>query len=129
MPDNNPETLQNIENLIRGHIDDIQDLKVERKKAKEMLDDIFLNDPTFQEHDKVAKEAAKVKSGTKLQILRQPQAAELSKKVKEFTSEIKEGEGALSDYLQEYSKITGATEIEVDGRMLKISKTYQLRLF
>ena len=123
----NSEILLNMESLIKGHIATIDTLSTEAKKHKEMLDDIFNNDPTFQEHDKLAKEAAKVKQGTKQQILKQPQAAELDKKIKELKSELKENMGSLSDYLQEYARMAGVNEIEGDdGEVREI--VYNARL-
>jgi xylose isomerase len=110
----NSEILINMESLIKGHIATIDTLSEEARKIKEMLDDIFSNDPTYQEHDKLAKEAAKVKQGTKQQILKQPQAAELDKKHKELRGELKENQGSLSDYLQEYARMSGVNEIEGD---------------
>jgi len=108
----NSEVLLSMESLIKGHISTIETLTTETRKHKEMLDDIFTNDPTYQEHDKIAKEASKVKQGTRQQILKQPQAAELDKKVKELKSELKENLGSLSDYLQEYARMAGVNEIE-----------------
>lgn len=123
----NSEILLNMESLIKGHINTIETLSVEAKKHKEMLEDIFNNDPTYQEHDKLAKEATKVKQGTKQQILKQPQAAELDKKVKELKSELKENMGSLSDYLQEYARMAGVNEIEGDdGEVREI--VYNARL-
>lgn len=123
----NSEILLNMESLIKGHISTIDTLSTEAKKHKEMLDDIFSNDPTYQEHDKLAKEAAKVKQGTKQQILKQPQAAELDKKIKELKSELKENMGSLSDYLQEYARMAGVNEIEgEDGEVREI--VYNARL-
>jgi len=123
----NSEILLNMESLIKGHISTIETLTAEARKHKEMLDDIFTNDPTYQEHDKIAKEASKVKQGTRQQILKQPQAAELDKKVKELKSELKENLGSLSDYLQEYARMAGVNEIEgEDGEIREI--VYNARL-
>ena len=123
----NSSILLNMESLIKGHISTIDNLTEEARKHKQMLDDIFTNDPTFQEHDKLAKEAAKVKQGTKQQILKQPQAAELDKKVKELKGELKENQGSLSDYLQEYARLSGVNEIEGDdGEVREI--VYNARL-
>jgi predicted RNase H-like nuclease (RuvC/YqgF family) len=110
----NSEILINMESLIKGHIATIDKLSDEAKKLKEMLDDIFNNDPTYQEHDKAAKEAAKVKQNTKAQILKQPQAADLDKKIKDLKSDLKENQASLSDYLQEYARLSGVNEIEGD---------------
>lgn len=121
------EILLNMEGLIKGHISTIDQLSAEAKKLKDILDDIFNNDPTFQEHDKLAKEAAKVKQGTKQQILKQPQAADLDKKVKDLKADIKENQASLSDYLQEYARMAGVNEIEGDdGEVREIVYTAKL---
>ena len=106
--------LINMEGLIKNHISMIDKLGVEMKKHKEMLDDIFKNDPTFQEHSDKANEANKVKQGTRAQILKRPQAAELDGKVKELKMALKENQESLSDYLQEYARLSGTNEIEGD---------------
>lgn len=119
--------LVNLEQLIKNHIANIDKLTEESRKHKEMLDDIFDNDPTYREHSEAAKEAAKIKSATKAQIMKQPQVAELSEKVKTMRSEIKESKAALSDYLQEYRRMSGQTQIEDDrGEMREIVYTAKL---
>lgn len=106
--------LVNLEGLIKTHITNIDKLSEDAKKHKEMLDDIFENDETYNLHSEQAKEAARIKSATKAQIMKQPQVYELSAKVKSTKSEIKELKAALSDYLQEYRRMSGLTEIEGD---------------
>lgn len=121
------QVLINMESMIKSHIASIDKLQTEAKSLKGMLDDIFVNDPTFQEHDKKAKETAKLKSQTKGEILKRPQAAELNNKVKSLKSEIKELQVALSDYLQEYARMSGVNEIEgEDGEVREI--VYEARL-
>ena len=67
------------------------------------------------------KEVNKIKSQTKAQIMNQPSVLQLSNKIKNARSEIKERQGALSDYLKEYQRMTGATEIEGrDGKIREI---------
>ncbi|MBI2593770.1 hypothetical protein HYW44_03965 [Candidatus Daviesbacteria bacterium] len=123
----NSEILINMESLIKGHISTIDKLSDESRKLKDMLDDIFTNDTTYQEHDKAAKEAAKIKQNTKRQILKQPQAADLDRKIKELKSELKENQASLSDYLQEYARMSGVNEIEgEDGEVREIVYTAKL---
>jgi hypothetical protein len=63
----------------------------------------------------------KFKSKTKSEILKRPQAKELDDRIKTMKSEIKEQQGALSDYLQEYQRMSGVNEIEgEDGEMREI---------
>jgi predicted RNase H-like nuclease (RuvC/YqgF family) len=115
------EILINMESMIKSHIAAIDKQQDEAKKLKEMLDDIFKNDPTYKDHDEKAKEAAGVKQKTRAQILARPQAAELDQKIKALKAEIKDTQGALSDYLQEYARMAGVNEIEGDdGEMREI---------
>lgn len=123
----NSGILISMESLIKGHISTIDKLSEESRKFKDMLDDIFTNDQTYQEHDKAAKDAAKIKQNTKRQILKQPQAADLDKKIKELKSELKENQASLSDYLQEYARMSGVNEIEgEDGEVREIVYTAKL---
>lgn len=114
-----PTVLTDLENLIKGHISGIDKRKDELKKNKEMLSDILVNDPTYQEHEKTAKEANKVKSATKMQLLKAPNAAQLVSKIKTEISEVKEMDTALSDYLREYQRMTGSNEIEGDDGQVR----------
>lgn len=125
--DGSAQVLVNMEALIKNHVSQIDKLQDEAKKYKQMLDDIFANDPTYQEHDKKAKEASKVRQTTRAQILKMPQAADLSNKVKSTKSQVKELQMALSDYLQEFQRLSGVNEIEgEDGEMREI--VYEAKL-
>ncbi len=117
----------NLEGLIKTNVAAADQLQAEIRKYKEMLDDILANDKTFQQHSEKAKEAAKLKQGTKAQILQQPQAKELDDKVKTLKSELKENQVSLSDYLQEYQRLSGVNEIEgEDGQVREIIYTAKL---
>ena len=103
-----------LEGSIKGHLSAIDRLSEELKKHREMLEDIFTNDSTYQQHSEQAKEATKIKTKTKQQILKQPHVADISNKVKDMRSELKELKEALSDYLREYQRLSGVNEIEGD---------------
>lgn len=138
--DNNPEEkssepteneavlLIRIEEMIKTHISQIDNLQEEVTKRRDMVNDIFGNDEVYQQHDKVAKEAAKIRSATKAQIMKRPNVAELSAKLREMKSEqgaLREG---LSDYLREYQRLSGSNEIEGDdGEVREIIYTAKLR--
>lgn len=113
-PQNAGQVLISLESMIKSHISALEKLQEEFKKHKEMLDDIFASDETYQKHLEASKEASKVKNATKAQILKRPQAADLDKKVKELKSEIKENQSSLSDYLGEYNRLSGVNEVETD---------------
>lgn len=111
----------NLEAMIKSNLSSIDRLTDELKKQKEMLQSVFDNDETYKKHADLAKEATRVKSNTKMQILKQPQVAELNEKVKSLQSQLKENEEGLSEYLREYNRLTGITEIEGnDGEIRQI---------
>lgn len=118
---NGGEVIINMEGMIKNYITAIDKLREEIKKKKEMLDDIFNNDPTFKQHADAVKEATKVKTQTKGEILKRPQAAELNNTLKTLKSELKENQVSLSDYLAEYQRMSGVNEIEgEDGETREI---------
>ncbi|MFH0750053.1 MAG: hypothetical protein V1917_04055 [Candidatus Gottesmanbacteria bacterium] len=108
------ELLINLESSIKEHIASIDKSKQELKKLKEMLADTYRNDSTYQEHDATVKEATKIRSKTKSELLKQPAVADLSAKVKELSGELRDYQAALSDYLREYMRLSGSNEIEGD---------------
>lgn len=117
----NTQLIMNMENMIKSVMSTLDKLKIDMGAFQETLNDIFENDETYQEHSKLAKEASKVKSNTKRQILKQPQAGDLDNKIRTLKSEIKENKASLSDYLREYQRMSGINEIEgTDGELLEI---------
>lgn len=121
------DMLTNLESTIKEHIASVDTAKGELKKLKEMLNDTFLNDSTYQEHDKAVKEATKIRTKTKSELLKQPAAAELNGKVRDMSSELKDLQNALSDYLREYQRLSGSNEIEGDdGEVREIVYTAKL---
>lgn len=118
---NQVDVLFSLEEMIKNNIASLDSLREELKKQREMFEDVFINDETFRTNSEKAKEANKAKNTTRQQILAQPAVAAISSKVKSIRSDIKERQGALSDYLQEYQRMTGATEIEgKDGEIRDI---------
>ena len=54
--ENDAVLLLRIEEMIKTHMSQIDTLQEDITKRKDMLNDIFTNDETYQEHDKIAKE-------------------------------------------------------------------------
>lgn len=124
---NQASVLMNLERLIKSHIASIDKLTQDLAEYRQMLEDIFNNDSTYKDHLEKAKEAAKIKTATKQQILKQPQPANLANKVKSMGSELKELKNALSDYLKEFQRMSGLNEIEgEDGEIREIVYTAKL---
>ena len=95
------------------------------RKAKQEKEQKALEEAKAAEE--AAKAAAKIKSATKQQILKQPQAADLANKVKTLRSELKENKASLSDYLREFQRMSGISEIEgPDGELQEIVYTAKL---
>lgn len=125
--DNSASVILNMEGMIKSHISALERYQEELTKQQGLLEDIFNNDSTYKDHTEKAKEAAKIKSATKQQILKQPQAADLDNKVKTLRSEIKEHKASLSDYLREFQRLSGINEIEGDdGELREIVYTAKL---
>lgn len=119
--DNGAQVLLDLEQLIKTHIKTIDNGKSELKKLREMLTSTLENDETYRLHNDEAKKAAKIKSQTKYQIMQLPQNKQLAEKVKDATTQIKEADTALSDYLREYERMSGSNEIETeDGDVREI---------
>jgi len=115
MDDTNGATvLLELETTIKNHISLIDKNKAELKKQREMLESTLLNDETYRLHTEEAKKAAKTKALTKYQILQLPANKALADKIKELSTQTKELDAALSDYLREYMRMSGTNEIETD---------------
>lgn len=114
-PDDSAEVLKNLESLIKTAITGLDQKKAEERKLQEMVTSFLTQDGTYQEHEKAAKEANRIKNATKSQLLKQPSVAANLSKAKELKSEIKETQDGLSDYLREYQRMSGSNEIEDDN--------------
>jgi len=113
--------LLSIEELIKKHITKIDRLHEELKKYKETFDDAFNGSEVYRELDAQAKDATKKKAETRMQITKQPSVMTVSDKIKNMRQEMKELRAALSDYLLEYQRLSGLTEIQgEDGEYREI---------
>lgn len=119
--------LMNLESLIKSHVASIAKLQNEAREQKETLETILMNDETYRDHDEKAKAAAKVKAETRSQITKRPDVRHVAEKLKSLKSEGSELQEELNEYLREYQRMSGNTEIEGDdGEMLKIVTTARL---
>jgi len=110
-----------LETMIKNSMATTDRNKDELKKLKEMLESALGNDDTYKEASEKAKEAAKVKGKAKLNVLANPATRSINEKIKDLTQEIKELNTGLSEYLREYQRLSGASEIEgEDGDVREI---------
>lgn len=104
-----------LETAIKQYITRIDRLSEEYTAQKDLLDDYLNNDVTYKTHSDTAKEANKVKNGTKAQLMKAPTAAGFAAKMKELKDEVKDLKALLSNSLVEYQKLTGVNQIEDDN--------------
>jgi hypothetical protein len=127
--DNQATVLKSLEEMIKKYITRFDVLKIELKKQKETYDDSFLNNPTYLENFEKAKAAEKSLSVTRKSIASQPSVIQIALKLKSMRDEYKETDQSLSDYLQEFQRLTGANEIEgEDGKIRDIVNKAKLIL-
>ena len=110
-----------LESMIKNSMATTDRNKNELKKLREMLESALGNDDAYKEASEKAKEAAKVKGKAKLNVLANPATRSINEKIKDLTQEIKELNTGLSEYLREYQRLSGASEIEgEDGDVREI---------
>lgn len=125
--DSQTTILVNLEGLIKQNISSIGKLEEEAKKYKEMIDSILQNDEVYQTHEKQAKDAVKLKSSTKAEILKRQEVKQTADKLKELKTEIREIKESMSSYLTEYQRLSGSSQVEnEEGELMEIVYTAKL---
>lgn len=120
-------TILELERMIKNTISTVDRNKEELKKYKEMIDSALTNDERYREADVKVKELAKEKGKAKLNVLQNQATRNIAEKAKELSLEIKEANLGLSEYLREYQRMTGQSEIEgEDGEVREIVYTAKL---
>ena len=121
------DTVLELENMIKNSMTIMDRNKSELKKLKEMLESALLNDSPYKEAADKAKEAAKEKGNAKMNVMQNSATKQIDQKVKDMTQENKDLAVAQSEYLREYAKLSGTTEIEGDdGEVREIVYTAKL---
>ena len=116
-----------LDNLIKKYLADIDRLKALIKEQKSMYEDAFQKDATYHEHDQKVKDLTKVRTMVKHKILKDPALEAVTAKVQGFREELKDAQGALSGYLQEYYRVSGSHSIENNqGEVLEIVPVFKL---
>ncbi len=119
--------ISSLEQLITSKLMSIDDTQKKMNEFREMIESIFENEPTFQQHSKEAKEAIKVKTQTKKEILKRPDVAQTTAKFNDAKSMFRDLKEDLSSLLQEYAQTTGRNQFEMpDGTINEI--VYNARL-
>ncbi len=113
--------------LINNHLSQIDNLKSQLKKFKDMLQSIYENDSTYQQHDLAVREATKIRNQTKKQLNKLPQVADLSGKIGDLRELVRDHNQQVSSLVADYAKSTGLTTLESpDGTLREIIYTAKL---
>jgi predicted nuclease with TOPRIM domain len=127
--DNQQKSLSIVEldSLIKRYLKDIGKLKEDIKEQNGMFNDAFNNDVKYKETADKQKEMNKVKNAVKQVLMKDPSIVATSEKVKELKDEMKDLQDALTGYVSEYQRLSGATSFEDDdGNLLQIVHTVRL---
>lgn len=117
----------NLQNLINETLSRISAIGEEVKPLDEMISSVLENDEVYKKHADIAKEASKVKNATKAEIMKRSDVSNVFAKVKDKKADLKEAKESLSEYLQEYSRLTGQRQFETnDGNVQEIVYTAKL---
>lgn len=120
--------LLSLDEMIKNHMDLIDNSKKELSEQRDMLKDSFESDAVYQQHHEEVKKATKTRNATKGEILKRPSVAAIAEKVKSLQSQVKEYTAALSDYLREYQRVSGQSTFEgKDGEVLEIVYVAKLK--
>lgn len=116
--------VNSLEEMIKAKVANMENLKKEKKKLREMIQDGLQNDAGYKEDDDRVKNATKVRSATKEMLMKMPSMKQLADKAKSLTAELKEDQVSLSDYLLEFKRLTQVTQLELfDGSTIEIVET------
>lgn len=120
-------TILELESMIKNTISTVDRNKEELKKYKEMIASALTNDERYREAEAKVKELAKEKGKAKLNVMQNQATRNIAEKAKDLSLEIKEANLGLSEYLREYQRMTGQSEIEgEDGEVREIVYTAKL---
>jgi len=120
-------TLISIESLITRSHAQLNSLKKEMNQFKDMLDSILDSNDEYRQKFETAKLATKERNAVKTEIMKDPKAQDIVKKLKDYRDQQKELKDALSDYLKQYQQLSGSNQIEgPDGVIREIVYTARL---
>lgn len=125
---NDAELVVSLTNLINANLLEISNIEKEISQNKEMIDNVLENDSTYKEHAEKAKEAARIKGNTKKEIFKRPDVKHVVEKLTELKSNLSDTKDELSNYIQEYARVSGQTYFESeDGTIQEIVYVAKLR--
>ena len=110
------ETLQSLEKVIERNANQLNELKEELKKRRQMLKNYFENDVQLAEAEEQAIDYKNQVKERKLGLQLEPQVVDLQVKIKELRERQKEIQETLSNHLVNHYRMTNSTSFDTsDG--------------
>ena len=110
-----PQAFEATRNIISNQIEKIDEIKRKQKLFKEQIDDLVLNNESYQGAEELAKEATKKAKELKANIMQTQAYKELKSKIKELREDQKDLQESLSGHLLDLYQTTGVMEYESPG--------------
>lgn len=121
------EVVESLRSLILQTVENVQEMKGDKKKLDETIKSVLDNDSTYVKHAEDAKEASRIKSNTKKEIFKRPDVKHVVERKLELHEDIKAEEEQLDAYLQDYYDKTGTDVIEDrNGNVLQVIKKFKV---
>lgn len=125
MPD--AKKIINLENLIKGYLTDIANLRDKLRAQREMMKSTIEGDRDFSEAAAKTAELKKKETELKQKLVKVEAVVATKMKVEQLMTELKNVQQSLSDYLNEYANLTQSTEfIGPEGELHQIVRTAKL---
>lgn len=112
---------------VKQGIQNVRRVSEELKKAREMHKDALQGDAEYHKAEEELAEKRRALNAVKKKIEATPAVYALKEKIKSLVEEKKEEQLSLSDWLEDYKRVTHQGSIEFDGDVLTIESNYKLK--
>ncbi|MCL4374387.1 hypothetical protein M1523_00845 [Patescibacteria group bacterium] len=114
--------------IIQRYLVDLDKLRSDLKMQRQQYNDVFKNDAVYAEKEDKVKAVTRERTAIKQNLMKKTETEALQAKIQQVRAEIKAAQEALSDYLSEYQRVSGATTIENgEGEVLQIVPAFRLK--
>lgn len=121
------QILLDLEDMTKRNVDELAKLVAKIKQLTEMIHSALLNDDAYRKATEELKALTKQRAVIQYSIINQPVNKKLVEQLKEMKSQKKELTATQSDYLREYARMSGSTQLELfDGTVMELVATYKL---
>lgn len=118
------DVVASAESMAVKNMEKLEQIRQDRKNAREMLAKLYLDDPGYVKNEAAAKKAKSDFQATVAVIGKQKPVYDLKEKIKELNRAYNETKRAISDYLILYQTKSGQLSfIKPDGDTVRIETT------